>query len=81
MQGTGFMKKDLFEVLRSVLECEYISDLRFGETSMKARKLLGSMSLEEYTLQDLSVVAEYISGEHTDFKSYRQAKAFFGNKN
>ena len=71
------MAEDIFEKLRELAGCEFISDLRTGGNRTKARRLVKKLKLERYELRSLSDLAEYLYGKKPEFETCEQAKAFF----
>lgn len=54
---------DLFESVRDMLGCEYISDMRSCRALQKdARKIVARLNLEAYTAHELADIAEYLYG-------------------
>lgn len=51
---------DLFELLRSVLSCQYISDLRVDPYNAKARRLLEHLDLRGYSSNHVSDLYKYL---------------------
>ncbi len=68
---------DIFEKLRDMLSCQYISDLRSEPNRTKAKKILKYISLQEYPVEMLSDLAEYLYGRKIEFASMQQAVMFF----
>lgn len=54
---------DLFEFLKYILGCTYISDLRIEPYNIKAKLILNQLNLEKYSSKQLKDVFEYIYGE------------------
>ena len=59
---------DVFETLKSLVGCEYISDLRFEPYCSRAKVLMKRMILENCSLAELSDLACYIYGR-SNFES------------
>ena len=57
---------DVFEKLKVVVGCDYISDLRFEPHLTKAKELLKTMSVEKCSIAELNDIADYFYGEHFD---------------
>lgn len=72
-------KSDIFEDLKSVVGCVYISDMRHEPFAGAARAAVFALRLEKYRLKQLEDLSEYLYGEKTEFASYETAKSFFGN--
>ncbi len=68
---------DMFEYLRKMLGCEYISDLRYEPYKTRAQRLLATVPLEGYPLEVLSDLAEYLYGSKNRFETIPQAIAFY----
>ena len=68
---------DIFEYLRKMMECQYISDLRYEPYKTRAQKLLITVPLDECPLEALSDLAEYLYGRESGFQSIPQAIAFY----
>ena len=71
------MRMDLFELLQDKVGCEYISDMRSEPHRSRARKIIKELNLEDYTLTELSDMAEYLYDRKPDFSNMRQAQSFF----
>lgn len=54
------MKMDLFEHIRVLLGCEYISDIRQPRNRALARKIFCKMNLSEYTESEIEDMKEYL---------------------
>ncbi len=57
------MEKELFETIKEMVGCEYISDLRYGKSNKAAQQVLKNINLNKYTVSDLTAAAKYILGE------------------
>lgn len=73
--------KDLFELLREQVGCEYISDLCQPQYKRIGRQKMSVLPIEEYPLSVLADMAEYLYGERPDFADQVQAKRFFVTQN
>lgn len=51
---------DLFEVLKNLCGCEYISDLRYEPYISKARLRMQTLCTDSFSLFQLSDMAEYL---------------------
>ena len=51
---------DLFEVLKNLVCCTYISDLRTNPYNAKAQSLLRSLDLDIYSARQVNDVCKYI---------------------
>lgn len=71
-------KTDIFETLKNILGCEYISDMKFEPYRTKAKETLKSMELSILSLSDLKDIAQYLY-EKTDFKSKDDILQYLGN--
>lgn len=71
------MYKDLFEVLRIHVGCDYISDLQYGENNRSAKEFMTTVDLSQWPLDILSDVAEYLFRKKQKFDSFDQARLFF----
>lgn len=71
-------KTDIFETLKNILGCEYISDMKFEPYRTKAKEALKSMELSILSLSDLKDIAQYLY-EKTDFKSKDDILQYLGN--
>lgn len=67
---------DIFEDLRDLIGCEYISDLT-ARYNKDARRVAGTMSLERYPVSQLNDLYEYLYGEKKDFHDSRAASEAF----
>jgi len=73
-------QKDLFEVIRNKIECEYISDIRFGENRNNAIKTANQINPEDFGLNQWSDLANYLCKKHISFRDYGQVKEYFAKK-
>lgn len=71
-------KTDIFETLKNILGCEYISDMKFEPYRTKAKETLKSMDLSILSFSDLKDIAQYLY-EKTDFKSKDDILQYLGN--
>lgn len=71
------IEDDLFEMLKNMTGCGYISDLRFGDVNEKAQACFNHMDISRYSLPVLSDAAAYLFGTDADFASYEDAINFF----
>ena len=69
--------RDLFEELKRVVRCEYISDLRYSPWREQAKKAIAAMDLSEFSLFALNDAAEYLYGEKPAFASSADAQEYF----
>ena len=67
---------DIFEDLRDLIGCEYISDLT-ARYNKDARRIAGTMNLERYPLSQLNDLYEYLYGEKKNFPDSRAANKAF----
>lgn len=74
------MGNDIFEIIRTAVGTEYISDLRFGKYSREIKAFFKSEDITKYSLKELTDVAQYIFDGKTEFASYGEAKDFFKEK-
>jgi len=59
---------DIFEKLKSILGCNYISDLRFDPYCDKAKELIKTLDIENCSFAELNDVANYLYGKQFDTK-------------
>lgn len=71
------MKKDLFEELKEQCRCDYISDLRTKHVRDRAKSAMQTINLKQYSLKELSDVAEYLYDKSLEFSDYAMARRFF----
>ena len=69
--------RDLFEELKWIVRCAYISDLRYSPWLDQARQVIAAMDLREFSLFALNDAAEYLYGETLDFASNADAQVYF----
>ena len=69
--------RDLFEELKRIVRCEYISDLRYSPWKEKGREAIVRMNLSEYTMFALEDAAEYLYGEKASFAGSGEAQEYF----
>ena len=69
--------RDLFEELKRVVRCEYISDLRYSPWLRQARRAIAKMELREFSLFSINDAAEYLYGEKPAFVSSADAQEYF----
>jgi len=67
---------DIFEDLRDLIGCEYISDLT-ARYNKDARCIAGTMSLERYPVSQLNDLYEYLYGVKKNFPDIRAASEAF----
>ena len=71
-------QKDLFTELALKTGCSFISDLRVTPFNEQARELLASyINLQEYSLNVLSDVYDYLYGVKVTFETYDEAQTAF----
>lgn len=51
---------DLFDFLKHILDCTYISDLKYSHYNDKAKMLLKQLNLKNYSLNQIDDALEYI---------------------
>lgn len=51
---------DLFEYIRTLLGCEYISDIRLPENRTLARRTFSEMNLSGYSQREIDDMKEYL---------------------
>lgn len=73
----GERTPDLFEDLRALLGCEFISDLKFLPWNDQALRLTSRMKLTRYSLHALSDLYHYLTGKHVSFDDHEQARQCF----
>ena len=56
-------KLDLFEFLKYVLDCDYISDLRTEPYNNRARLILDRLDLTSYSQHVIKDITEYINNK------------------
>ena len=67
---------DLFEKIRDLLSCRYISDIRCGDNLVSAKKAVALLDLDVYPLSELKDMARYLyGGDYTDMS--RNETVFF----
>lgn len=71
------MEKDLLEIIKNTVGCEYISDLCVGTYKHKAKSFLRNAYIQNYPLNVLSDAAQYIYGTNIKFSSRDEAIEFF----
>lgn len=72
--------RDLFEDLKSIVRCEYISDMRYSPCIEQARNAITRMDLSKYSLFALNDAAEYLYAEKIFFINHRVAQEYFREK-
>lgn len=70
-------KKELFEIVRERLNCDYVSDLRVEPYRHKAIDVMHEMNLKQFSLVSLEDMAEYVSDKDVKFDDYAEAETFF----
>jgi hypothetical protein len=68
---------DVFEQLKEIIGCDYISDLKIWPYNKKAKKKVNILPLNECTLFELNDLANYIYGNVRPFENREQALIFF----
>lgn len=53
---------DLFEKVQDRMQCEYMSDIRFGANLKIARQVVAALDLSEYSLSELRDMVQYLYG-------------------
>ena len=66
---------DIFEKIKNVLGCEYISDLRFVPRSSRAKNIIKDLDLDVYSFAELNDLVFYLYGE-TQFKCKEEVIRF-----
>lgn len=63
------LEEDIFEDIKQILGCEYISDIacKYKEVT---RRLVNAMNLDSYPISQLNDLYEYLYGEKRDFLDY-----------
>lgn len=88
MRGTGNMntknkkengkEKDLFNTLADSVGCDYVSDLRYEPFNSSAKHLIArDFTFENYRLDELNDLFEYLYDKKAEFSTVREAKAAF----
>lgn len=72
--------RDLFEDLKSIVRCEYISDMRYSPWIELARNAITWIDLNEYSLFELNDAAEYLYAEKIYFINSSAAHEYFREK-
>jgi len=72
------MRKDLFEVLRDKVHCEYISDLLFIDYEL-VRVHLEHLDYNEFELRELIDAANWFGHEKLDAQSKEEAYNYLLN--
>lgn len=67
------MTKNLFEVLREKVGCNYISDMKYDPYKEIARKTLSAMNLSDYSLNVLNDACQYFYNKESEFLSKKEA--------
>lgn len=70
------MKKNLFEVLKDIIGCTYISDLMLEPYKPQVPIVLQSLGLTDFSLNEFSDLSEYFFSDKQDFTDYEQVSAF-----
>jgi hypothetical protein len=70
------MMEDLLEDIRTIIGCEFISDLRHEPFNNRARKLISILDLELYPFADITDAVSYLFFSEIPFKSVQQVKEF-----
>lgn len=70
---------ELLEWLRRSVDCEYISDMKYGSNNRIARLIIKKADFSKYSMDELSDAANYLYGKDVSFSSADEAKAFFEN--
>ena len=71
---------DIFEDLRSQVGCTYISDLRYMPHITTAKRVIQKFCFEDYSLEQLNDMAQYLYGEKVFFDYPQQAEQYFRNR-
>ncbi len=69
-------KMDIFEDLKSLFGCKYISDMT-GRDNRAARKLVKVLNLKRYPLSQLRNLYQYLHDRKCEFADYSEAKQAF----
>ena len=67
----------LFEALKEKVGCEYISDMRRKPCLSEAKRQTRKLSVETFSIWELTDIAEYLYGEKPDFSDTQAARSFF----
>ncbi len=73
-------KKEILEALREYTGAKYISDLKNQTYNAKARYAVSKISVEQYPMNTLEDIAEYIFSCKIKFKNMNEAKRFFSTE-
>lgn len=66
---------DLLEYLASMLQCSYLSDLRYIDISPEQARRVLDFPPERFPLQEYEEALRYLSGEAPSFARVEDAKA------
>lgn len=72
------MMEDLLEDIRTIIGCEFISDLRYEPFNNRARKLISILDLESYPFADITDAVSYLFFSEGLFENVQQIKEFIG---
>lgn len=70
------MTEDLLEDVRTVIGCEFITDLRYEPFNDRARKLMAVIDLELYPFPDVLDAVSYLFFSERHFEGIQQVKEF-----
>lgn len=70
-------KFDFFELLRDMTGAEQVSDLKYEPYRTRAILLLRYIPTEEYSVQEISDMTNYLLDAQRTFESKDEARAFF----
>lgn len=70
---------DIFEELRKILGCTYISDLRYAPYRREAIGSVSLLNLEDYPTEQLSDLSEYLTDKKVSFETTEQAIKYFND--
>ena len=71
---------DLFEDMKAILMCQYVSDFKTPRYLAHARYVLKHMDLKKYPIDQLSDMARYLYDHDKTFQSSDEAAVFFSKK-
>lgn len=68
---------DIFEDLREIIGCMYISDMRRTPYRHRALCSVTFLDLDLYPIEQLSDLSEYLTGRKRTFENHNQAQEYF----